>query len=1038
MPPSGGPRRRGELENPEGAVEAPAERRMTADWLATLGDDPRLRPHVPVATYRLQFNRTFTFDDARRLVPYLDALGITDVYASSYLRARPGSLHGYDIVDHNELNPEIGTEADFDAFTAALAERGMGHILDVVPNHMGIAEASNRWWNDVLAHGPSSSFAAFFDIDWDPVKRELSGKVLLPILGDQYGRVLENQELRLAYADGAFVVRYHRTELPIDPRSATRILGAPLEGLASILGADHPDLLEYQSLITAIANLPARAETAPDRVRERRRETEVIRRRLARLVAASEPIRTALDETVRVFNGKPGDPRSFDLLDRLLSDQVYRLAYWRVAAEEINYRRFFDINDLAAIRMENPAVFAETHRLILRLVEAGKITGLRIDHPDGLFDPLRYFLTVQQERFAQVVRARLAAGPPRSEPDLEAEVARAVVQFATRCVADPAVAGCRPLYLVAEKILGRGERLPAHWAIHGTTGYEFLNLVGGLFVEARNEKAMTAAYGAFTGQRRPFADLVYEAKQLIMQTSMSSELNVLGHAASRLAERNRYSRDFTLNSLTDALKEVIACFPVYRTYIDGRGPEIALQDRACVEVAVAFAKRRSPTTNVSVFDFVRDVLLLRYPDQADDAYRQDQLAFVQKFQQLTAPVTAKGLEDTAFYRYHRLVSLNEVSGEPDRFGLSEEEFHRQCQARQERWPAGLSATSTHDTKRSEDVRARIHVLSEMPHRWRAAVTRWHRWNRRHATEVDGRPAPDRQDEYLLYQTLVGAWPLSRQRAEDDAAFTERIQAYLLKAAKEAKVVTSWINPSDAYDEALRHFVAAILTRRSGNRFLADLEAFQAPVARLGMVVSVAQSVLKITAPGVPDFYQGSELWDLSLVDPDNRRPVDFTRRRAALEALSTRIAAGDLLALAHELLAEWTDGRVKLYTIHRALGLRRAAPELFGEGQYVPLAVQGPAAECVCAFARQLGAAAVLTVVPRLTARLTDGGARLPLGRETWGQTWVALPPEAPAGPYRDRFTGVALEATRREGRAAFLVADLLSEFPVALLETAR
>jgi (1->4)-alpha-D-glucan 1-alpha-D-glucosylmutase len=495
-------------------------------------------------------------------------------------------------------------------------------------------------------------------------------------------------------------------------------------------------------------------------VRERLREREVIRRRLARLADTCGAIRISLDETVRVINGRRGDPRCFDLLDRLLDQQVYRLAHWRVAAEGINYRRFFDVNELAAIRMENPAVFQEAHRLILRLVEAGQVTGLRIDHPDGLFDPPRYFLALQRERFAQVVRARLAREAAMADADREAVVAHAATTFEATCWAEPARPGCRPLYLVAEKILGKGERLPAHWVIHRTTGYELLNLVGGLFVDGRNEKAMSAARTAFTGPRTPFADLVYASKQFIMQVSMSSELDVLGHALSRLAERNRASRDFTLNSLTHALREVIACFPVYRTYIDGRGPEVALQDRACVEVAVAFARRRNPATNVSVFDFVRDTLLLRYPDTADEASRQDQRAFVQNFQQVTAPVTAKGVEDTAFYRHHRLVSLNEVGGELDRFGVPVEDFHRQCLARQERWPAGLSATSTHDTKRSEDMRARIHVLSEIPGEWRAAVGRWHRWNRKHAAGVDGRPAPDRNDEYLLYKTLVGAWPLA--------------------------------------------------------------------------------------------------------------------------------------------------------------------------------------------------------------------------------------------------------------------------------------
>jgi (1->4)-alpha-D-glucan 1-alpha-D-glucosylmutase len=1011
---------------------------METDVITELWQDRALLPRVPVATYRLQFSRAFTFSAARQMVPYLEALGVGDVYASSYLAARPGSLHGYDIADHNRLNPEIGTEEDYQRFVAALQDRGMGQILDVIPNHMGIAASCNPWWNDVLENGPSSAYAEFFDIDWDPVKRQLANKVLLPILGDQYGRVLENQELILEYADGTFSLRYHETRLPIAPRSATQILGHRLEALTATLGEADPHLQEYQSIITALTNLPPRTETAPDRVRERMREKEVIRRRLARLVEACGAVRASIEETVRIFNGKRGDPRSFDPLDRLLDDQSYRLADWRVAAEEINYRRFFDINELAAIRMENPAVFRETHRLILQLVAEGKVTGLRLDHPDGLSDPPRYFHALQRERFAQVACTRLPRGKAMTSSDREAAVGQAGEQYDAACHEDPAQRGCRPLYLLAEKILARGERLPAHWAIHGTTGYEFLNLVGGLFVDSSNEKAMTAAYTAFTGQRTTFADLVYESKQLILRVSMSSELNVLGHALSRLAERDRHSRDFTLNSLTHALREVIACFPVYRTYIDGQGPEVALQDRACVEVAVAFAKRRNPATNVSVFDFVRDVLLLRYPENADEAYREAQLAFVQKFQQVTAPVTAKGVEDTACYRYNRLVSLNEVGGEPDRFGISVEEFHRQCLSRQEKWPDGLSATSTHDTKRSEDVPARIHVLSEIPREWRAAVGRWHRWNRRHASQVDGRPAPDRNDEYLLYQTLVGAWPLGAMGQEEVAAFTARIQQYMLKATKEAKVNTSWINPNEAYDEALRTFVARILGPGSGNRFLPDFTAFQAFVARLGMVNSLAQTLVKITAPGVPDFYQGTEVWDFSLVDPDNRRPVDFAVRAALLDGLRERITAGGVEELARELVEHWPDGRIKLYTIHRALTCRRRFPELFRSGAHVPLAVVGQHGAHACAFARRDQTGAVVTVVPRLTARLTDNGARHPLGHDLWGTTWVALPPELPGGPYLNLFTGTEVGTALSDAGRALAVGEILADFPVALLEASE
>jgi (1->4)-alpha-D-glucan 1-alpha-D-glucosylmutase len=986
----------------------------------------------PLATYRLQFNRHFTFEHAERLVPYLDALGISDLYASSYIAARRGSLHGYDIVDHGRLNPEIGAPESYDRMVAALAGRGMGQILDVVPNHMGIAEGANAWWNDVLENGRSSPYAEFFDIDWQPVEPHLADKVLLPILGDQYGRVLEDQHLALELGEGQFRIRYYETLLPVEPRSGAIVLAHGLPLLAETLGEDTPDVQEYQSIMTGLGNLPPCTETAPERVRERMREKEVVRRRLHQLVQSSSAARTGLEETLRAFNGKRGDPRSFDLLDRLLSEQPYRLAHWRVAGEEINYRRFFDVNELAAIRMEVPAVFRAAHAFILDLVAAGKVTGLRIDHPDGLYEPRRYFLRLQRERFGQLRRAEVSGD---DEAAREAAVSAAAEAFDARCGEDPAQPGCRPLYVVAEKILGRGERLPTRWAIHGTTGYELLATIGGIFVDRAGAGAMTRAYTSFTGNRTPYADLAYESKQLIMQVSMSSELAMLGHALRRLAEKSRYSRDFPLKSLTDALREVIASFPLYRTYIEDTTQEVDLQDRACIEVAVAFAKRRNPATSVSIFDFVKDVLLLRAPDTADYAYRREQRAFVQKFQQVTSPVTAKGVEDTAFYRYNRLVSLNEVGGDPEEFGVTVEEFHRQCELRQQTWPAAMSATSTHDTKRGEDVRARIHVLSEVPRLWRDAVRRWQRANRRHASQVDGERAPTANDEYLLYQTLLGAWPMAGLEAEGRAGFTARIQAYMAKASKEAKVTTSWVNPNTAYDEALARFVERVLDPAQSRRFLADFGAFRDPLAMAGMVNGLAQALLKITAPGVPDFYQGTELWDLNLVDPDNRRPVDFDARERMLDELRSRIAAGNPEALARELLEHWTDGRVKLYVIHRALTCRRSAADLFRTGAHVPLLTTGRHAAHLCAFARRGGGASAIVVVPRLTARLTGASARLPLGPELWADTAIQIPADIAADAHVDVFTG-ALRRARPAGEGFALSAgEALADFPVALLE---
>ncbi len=981
---------------------------------------------VPLATYRLQFNRSFRFRDAAACIPYLHDLGVSDIYASPYLKARPESSHGYDITDHGHLNPGIGSERDYQRLVAALHRRGMGQVLDIVPNHMGIGSA-NPWWMDVLENGPAARHAEAFDIDWQPLKPELRGRLLLPILGDQYGKVLERGELQLEFRDGAFFIRYWDHRLPVDPRTYPDLLRFRLDALVARLGPQHPAVLELQSIITAASNLPERTETSPERVEERAREKEIIKRRLAALCADTPEVRAAIRETVRAYNGRPGDPYSFDLLDALLDRQAYRLSFWRVAAEEINYRRFFDINDLAAIRVERPTVFHESHALVLELIGQGAVTGLRVDHIDGLREPAAYTVHLQA---ASLVARFAGEVPAERREDLEQAVAE---RLRARLRESPEAADARPLWVVVEKILGPGESLPDTWPVSGTTGYDFLNAVNGLFVDAGNRRAFDDIYARFTGLREGFRDVAYACKQLIMDTSMASELNVLGYQLSRLAQRNRRTRDFTVNSLTDALREVIACFPVYRTYITGTDETISERDRSRIEVAVARARRRNPAMDPSVFDFVRDTLLL-VPFKGDtDEDRQARRDFVLKFQQYTGPVMAKGVEDTAFYRYNRLVSLNEVGGEPEQFGVSVAAFHRQNAERQRRWPEAMIATATHDTKRGEDVRARINVLSELPREWRSALTRWSRINRRRKPQVDGVPVPDANEEYLLYQTLLGAWPAEPMDATGKEAFIRRIQAYMLKAVKEAKVNTSWINPNAPYDEAIQAFVAAILSGGEDDPFLRDFLPFQRRVARAGAVNSLAQVVLKLASPGVPDIYQGTELWDLSLVDPDNRRPVDFERRRAALAEV-LHVPERERAELAHALLAAWPDGRVKLYVTHRALTLRRARPALFYHGAYLPLEVGGPRVDHVVAFARTLDEETVIAAVPRLVARLMREPDGFPLGEPVWADTWLAVPGE-PGARFRDRFTGAELESVARDGRAVLPLAALFACFPVALLE---
>ena len=979
---------------------------------------------IPRATYRLQFTPTFTFTDAARLVPYLHALGVSDCYASPYFKACPGSSHGYDVIDHNALNPELGGEAAYDTFIQELRRYDMGQLLDIVPNHMGITRSNNAWWMDVLENGPSSLYASCFDIDWTPVKDELANKVLLPILGEQYGRVLENQELILSYEDGGFFLSYYDHHLPVAPRPAVTILSHRLGDLEHTLGADHAALLEFRSIITALGHLPLRTETDRDKVIERHREKEIIKRRLATVTSANPTIRTFVEDNVRFFNGTKGDPRSFDYLDALLEDQAYRLAYWRVAAEEINYRRFFDINELAAIRTENPLVFSAVHQLVLRLIAEKKVTGLRIDHVDGLHGPVGYLRRLQQ--------AAWSASQHSTYPEVPSPLSRADQQASRSQIETAPLSGEPPFYVIVEKILTAGETLPQHWPTHGSTGYDFLAALNGIFVDQNNERALTDLYQRFTRTRRDFSDIVYECKKLIMQVSLSSEINVLAHQLNRLSERDRHARDFTLNSLTHALREVIASFPVYRTYIDGDG--VTERDRAIIETAVARAKRKNPATDITVFNYLRDVLLLRYPDSASEANREIQHAFVLKVQQCTGPIMAKGVEDTAFYRYHRLASLNEVGGSPELFGVSLPDFHRQSQERLTHWPASLLATSTHDTKRSEDVRARINVLSELPREWRTLVGQWGRQHRKRKVIVDGHPAPDRNDEYLFYQTVLGAWPFSPMTGNDYAVFKQRLQDYMQKAAKEAKVYTSWINPNQAYDDALHAFVSRVLDDLFVRE---DFQRFRTKIAQYGVYNALSQTLLKLTAPGVPDIYRGNELWDFSLVDPDNRRPVDYDRRHELLRTLCQQVAAAgsDLRPVARELLEQREDGRVKLYVTYRALGYRQEYPDLFLRGEYVPLAATSPHEFHLCGFARRHGRRAVLVVVPRLLTRVIPDPTTLPIGPKVWADSWLLLPPGWDYPCYHNVLTGEMVSVVEADGGRRLGMEEVFASFPVALLE---
>ena len=946
-------------------------------------------PRIPSSTYRLQFNRQFTFAQAREIVPYLHALGVSDAYASPYFQARADSLHGYDITDHNKLNAAIGSREEYDAWITELHAHSMGQLVDFVPNHMGISEPLNQWWMDVLENGPSSMYAPYFDIDWHPLKSELHDKVLLPILSDQYGRVLERGELRVHFEEGVFYLSYYERRLPIAPGTYRYILEIALVKLEEYKDEDF--YAELQSILTALEYLPKRTETDPERIAERTREKEIIKRRLERRCTEAPLVQTAINKALAQINGKPGDARSFDALDELLNAQSYRLAFWRVAAEEINYRRFFDVNDLAAIRMELPEVFDATHQLLVDLVGAGAVTGLRIDHPDGLYLPQEYFEKLQR-RCGKAIGIAL----PRDG---------------------------RAMFMIGEKILTGTETLRKDWPVHGTTGYDFANQVTQLLVDSSAETAIAKTFHRFIGHSLHFGHLVYAKKLQVMRLALANDVDVLGSMVDRLSEQDRWYRDFTLEALTRAVRETIACFPVYRTYL-APGQPVSEEDRQVVERAIAGAKRRNPAIEESIFNFLRDILLFRFPDGLDDAAGRAHTHFVLKFQQATGPIMAKGLEDTVFYIYNRLAALNEVGGEPQQFGLSVDAFHERNLDRQRNWPGTLLATSTHDTKRSEDVRARMVAISEVPELWRRSLQRWRTANRRWKRNVNEAEAPDANEEYLLYQTLLGTWPIQSSgepESEVTAEYIERIQGYMGKAIHEAKLNTSWIQPNEEWDAAMRDFVTKILEPLARNKFLPTFLPVAREIVRLGAVNSLTQTLLKLTSPGVPDIYQGNEIWDYSLVDPDNRRPVDYKRRREMLESLGK--------ANSEELLENWPDGRIKMFLTQRALQFRRENADIFQRGEYLPLRATGTFAECCVGFARKLDDRWIVVVVPRLSSRIGFP----PIG-ERWKDTLVDLPQSLSLTGARGLFSGHDVRLQDRQLK----IAEAMSILPFAVVTNIR
>ncbi len=907
---------------------------------------------IPLATYRLQLNGGFTFDDAVAVVPYLKSLGITHVYASPFMKARKGSMHGYDIVDHNQINPELGGEAGLDRLNEALKANDLGLLLDFVPNHMGVHFDDNTWWLDVLEWGQTSPHAASFDIDWDMLPYRTKGGILLPILGTSYGDALENGDIKLRYNsdEGSFSAWYFEHRLPIAPERYSQILRTAV----SEAGADDSNTGQQ------ILNL-AEYYTGPRR--PNRAEAPQFKATLKSISGAAAMIERGLD----AYRTGARRATQIQALHGLLERQHYKLGHWRLATSEINYRRFFDVNSLAGLRVEDAATFERVHRLLARLIAENKVQGIRLDHIDGLRDPAQYCLRLQR-------LIREARGVSR-----------------------------HPFYLLIEKILGEGEQLPNLAGVHGTTGYEWLNVFTRLLIDNKGLEVLDETWRQASNVAPDFVPVLFEAKRRVLETLLTSEFTVLTRILARIASGHYSTRDFSAASLQRAFELYVLHFPVYRTYLTST--TVSTKDRDLITQTIEKARAEWFDADEGLFDFLRDVLTLDLAGPERAAHGKPRIRrFALKVQQFTGPMMAKSLEDTAFYRYHRLHALNEVGGDASASELSVDDFHEQMKARVERSPYSMTSTATHDTKRGEDGRARVAALSELAGEWTSLVGRWKGLNAQHVTTNGTMRAPSPAFEYMLYQALIGAWP-----HDIDQTFVARMKAYALKAAREGKLETSWLNPNKIYEKGVDAFLGRILDPARSAEFLSSFSAFAARTSLLGAVNSLSQITLKATIPGVPDFYQGTEFWDLSLVDPDNRRPVDFNARQKALSSLDTLDW--------NELAASWADGRIKLAWTKKLLDLRRALPDVFTRGDYIPLATAGVHANHVIAFARIHKKDTVIVAVSRHLAPLSDQGRKWPSG-------------------VLDGFvdvSGLSVDAVTMENRLPF--ATLFTSLPVAVIQ---
>ncbi len=935
---------------------------------------------VPSATYRLQFSSHFRFADAVDVVLYLKQLGISDVYASPIFKARTGSLHGYDIVNPNQTNPELGSEPEFELMLQKIQNQNLGLLLDIVPNHMA-ANPENPFWTDILEKGLSSRYADFFDIEWPSRDGIISNKVILPILAKPYGQSLEDQDISLEINDLGLFIRYLETRLPVSVKAYALVLSYRLDFLEAAGKVNSSDLQKFKQILADIEKLSSLPEGG--KLIDRNFDVDGIKERLTALIESSPEVKAFLQENVALFNGEKGNAASFDHLDELLNEQVYLLSFWRTGREELNFRRFFDINNLVGVRVELPEVLEATHALIFRLVREGKVSGLRIDHIDGLYNPQKYI------------------------HDLRRHLGR--------------------FYIIVEKILSGDEFLPGDWLACGTTGYDFSREVNNVFVNRQGISKLDEHYTKMIGNSKKFAIVVVEKKKQVIEDLFFSEVHSLGYQLHRLASQDRYARDLSELDLTQALIEVTAALPVYRTYINSF--EISPIDRQNLVAALQRAQSLNPNLEESALNFLRRVLLLEFTPNFRQEQKQAWLRWTMKWQQLTGPATAKGLEDTALYTYNRLMSLNvigaPVQSEPN---WSIDWFHRFNLSRQGHWPLTLNATMTHDSKRSEDVSARINVLSEMPQPWIRHLAYWRRCNYPQRQNLEGQVVPDPNIEELLYQTLVGAWPFS---AEEIPQFKERFKAYMLKSVREAKALTDWVRPNGKYEKALLTFIDLILEESEQNEFLLDFVPFQKQIAFYGALNSLGQVLLKITSPGIPDFYQGTELWNLSLVDPDNRRPVDFDLCKKLLNEIEAQ-AQQNKPNLSEDILKHWQDGRIKLYITYIALNFRRENAALF-RGAYLPIYAEGRRKENVIAFYRQLEDKWILVVVPRLSTNLVEVWD-YPLEKRIWKNEGLVLPAGAPI-EWKNIFTDETVDAS--EGKRLLLLSEVFKTFPVALLTSA-